>query len=403
MNRITHLVNKRVFHKMLALRVAYKSKSSIFAGARLSRWFYSTREQEPLQQLSVMLQKNLAHRNNVLSNQGSETLRCTVFNENGDLKSRIATEIKRDDILQKYGLLPRDLRKIEKSRRNDLVPIMLVRENCIMFSLLNIRALVKSDVVLLFDPMGVTLDSKAHTAFLNDLQIRLRNQGGQGIGIDPLPYEFRALESIFISAISNLTAELQVHSAVTKGILKDLEYSITKEKLKFLLVQNKKLGAFHKKSLLMGEMINELLEQDDVLSAMYLTDKKCGRPRDEADHNEIEMLLETYYTQVDEIVQSIKGMLSNVRTTEEIINIILDSNRNQLMLLGLRFSIGLFSMGAALFVASLYGMNLENFVEDGNISFILIVTVSLVSMSWLFVNTIKRLHKLQKMTLLGNR
>lgn len=374
------------------------------ANSRVSRCFrratFPVRE-ESTSTAALLLQKNLAIRNNALYNEGNDSLRCTTLDSQGNLGTP-SLEIKRDELISTHGLLPRDLRKIEKSRKNDLVPSILVRENSILISLLTIRALVKSDMVILFDSMGISLESRAHRTFINDLMLRLRNQDGNGVTRDPLPYEFRALESIFISAISNLAAEMKVHLTVTKGILRDLEYSITRDKLRFLLVQNKKLSIFHKKVTLMGNMIDDLLDQDDVLCEMYLTAKKIGKPRDEKDHAEIEMLLETYYSHVDEIVQTVGSMMSNVRTTEEIINIILDSNRNQLMLLGLKFSIGLLSLGGAIYIASLYGMNLENFIEEGNIGFALITTIGCVSMLWLFIYSARQLQRLQKMTLIGN-
>lgn len=152
--------------------------------------------------------------------------------------------------------------------------------------------------------------------------------------------------------------------------------------------------------MLIGEMIDDLLDQDDVLCEMYLTSKQMGIFRDEKDHAEIEMLLETYYAHVDEIVQTIGSTISDVRTTEEIINIILDSNRNQLMLLGLRFSIGLLSLGSALYVASLYGMNLENFIEEGNVGFGMVITVCVISTAVIFAYSIRQLHSLQKMTMI---
>ncbi|SCV03163.1 LAME_0H08218g1_1 [Lachancea meyersii CBS 8951] len=347
---------------------------------------------------AVLLQKNLAQRNNSLYNYGNDTLRCTILDSQGNVGTP-SLEVKREDLISMHGLLPRDLRKIEKSRKKDLVPILLVRENSIFISLLTMRALVKSDQVILFDSVGLSLESRAHRTFLNDLTMRLRNQDGNGISKDPLPYEFRALESIFVSALSNMSAEMKVHLTLTRGILQDLEYSITRDKLRFLLIQNKRLSQFYKKTSLMGEMIDDLLEQDDVLSDMYLSSKCTGKFRDEKDHTEIEMLLETYYAHVDEIVQTVGNTISDVRTTEEIINIILDANRNQLMLLGLRFSIGLLSMGCVLYVASLYGMNLENFIEEGDHGFILIVVVGVISMSLTFGYSIRQLHRLQKMTL----
>jgi hypothetical protein len=41
---------------------------------------------------------------------------------------------------------------------------------------------------------------------------------------------------------------------------------------------------------------------DEDLSAMYLTDKKNGKPRMLSDHDELEILLESFSKQVEEIV-----------------------------------------------------------------------------------------------------
>lgn len=355
--------------------------------------------------LAILLQKNLAQRNSSLYNPELETIRCTIFDRHGNMQ-KPSIDLRRDELIHTHGLLPRDLRKVEKSRRNDLVPSVLVRENSILVSILNIRALVKSDMLILFDSMGIKLDSVSQQNFIADLQMRLQNRSGfevpDVVNKDPLPYEFRAVESIFISAISNLNAELKVHLNVSTGILQDLEYSITRDKLRYLLIQNKKLSVFHKKSFLMREMIEELLEQDDVLCEMYLTEKQLGKPREEHDHAEIEMLLETYYNHVDEIVQTVGNTMSNIKTTEEIINIILDSNRNQLMLLGLRFSIGLLSLAGSIFIASIYGMNLENFIEEGNVGFPVVSTLGVILMAYLFAFSVKHLHKLEKVQLMSH-
>ena len=43
---------------------------------------------------------------------------------------------------------------------------------------------------------------------------------------------------------------------------------------------------------------------------------------------------------------------------------ILDANRNALMLLDLKFSVGTLGLAMGTFIAGLYGMNLENFIEE---------------------------------------
>ncbi|CDF90672.1 ZYBA0S08-00232g1_1 [Zygosaccharomyces bailii CLIB 213] len=352
-------------------------------------------------QASILLQKNLIQRNNALYNYGSGAIRCTIFDKNGQY---CPVEIKRKDLVTQHELLPRDLRKIERSRKNDLVPSLLVRQNGILISLLTIRALIKPEMVIVFDSVGsgISLDSRTHKKFIQDLELRLNNQAADNVNKDTFPYEFRALESIFVSTLSNLSSEMKVLQTVSNGILEDLEYSITRDKLRFLLVQNKKLTVFRRKALLVREMLNHILEQDDVLCEMYLTDKLRGKCRSQDDHEEIEMLLETYYTHVDEVVQTIEGTISNVKTTEEIINIILDSNRNQLMLLGIRFGMGMLSLGVAIWLGSLYGMNLENFIEDSSLGFIMVAATGMFGMSWLFIYSIRQLHRLQKMSLVAN-
>jgi hypothetical protein len=75
---------------------------------------------------------------------------------------------------------------------------------------------------------------------------------------------------------------------------------------------------------------------DEDLAGMYLTEKSRGKQRDVDQHDEVELLLEAYVKQVDGIVQEADQLASNMKNTEEIVNIILDANRNSLMLLDLK-------------------------------------------------------------------
>jgi len=51
------------------------------------------------------------------------------------------------------------------------------------------------------------------------------------------------------------------------------------------------------------------------------------------------------------------------------IRAILDANRNALMLLDLKFSVGTLGLAMGTFLAGLYGMNLNNFMETANWGF----------------------------------
>lgn len=105
---------------------------------------------------------------------------------------------------------------------------------------------------------------------------------------------------------------------------------------------------------------------DEDLAAMYLSDKKAGTPRIISNHEELEVLLESFSKQVEEIVnetdttivrqlswfsshhtrghanKSCGGILysqSNVQSTQEIVELVLDSNRNALLALDLKVGI----------------------------------------------------------------
>lgn len=115
------------------------------------------------------------------------------------------------------------------------------------------------------------------------------------------------------------------------------------------------------------------------------------------------MLLESYYIHCDEIVQTIDNLVSNVRSTEEIINIILDSNRNSLMLLSLKFQIGTLGLGAGVFASGFYGMNLENFIEKTDWGFALITGIASVVAITTIMWSLSGLRKVQRMTMMSKQ
>lgn len=344
---------------------------------------------------SVILEKGLSP--HPVRAIGDNLVRCTVFDVHGNIKV-VSGEFKRSELLTSHGLMPRDLRKLDTGI-SSIVPSILVRKNSILVNLLHIRALIKSDMVMVLDVYGST-NSQSQSVFMYDLGHKLR-YGRHTMG--GLPYEMRALEAIFISVITTLDAELQVHTAVVNGILADLEDDIDREKLRHLLIQSKKLSSFLQKATLIRDALDEILEQDEDLAGLYLTEKSRGTPRtEEDDHSEAEMLIESYYKYCDEIVQAMGNLASNIRSTEEIVNIILDANRNSLMLLDLKFQIGTLGLGAGMFIASLYGMNLENFIEEENWGFGAVTgTVALCTAAVIFVS-LRNLWRVQRVTMMSS-
>ncbi|EMD69046.1 hypothetical protein COCSADRAFT_76438 [Bipolaris sorokiniana ND90Pr] len=321
-------------------------------------------------------------------------MRCTELDEHGNV-TLVSGEFKKSELIAKYGLLPRDLRKIDSS----LLPHILVRPSAILINLLNLRVLLKHNRVLVFDAYGTT-DSKSQSVFMYDLDLRLRQKESTLNGT--LPYEFRALEAVLISVTLSLEKEFEGVSEPVVRVLRELEEDIDRDKLRYLLIYSKKLGSFEQKARLVRNALEELLEADDDLSAMYLTEKAEGKVRQDDDHTEVEMLLESYHKVADEIVQAAENLVSSIRNTEEIVKAILDANRNSLMLLDLKFSILTLAITAGTFVAALYGMNLKNFIEESDYGFYGISAWCSVFGALVAVYGLLRLRKVQRVSMYGH-
>lgn len=148
-----------------------------------------------------------------------------------------------------------------------------------------------------------------------DLQGKLQQKNTQPLG--GLPYEFRALEAVLTSVTSELEADFEAVREPVMRILSELEDDIDRQKLRVLLILSKRVSTFEQKAKLVRDAIDELLEADDDLSDMYLTEKAHDIRRDLDDHTEVEMLLESYHKLTDEIVQEAGNLVSGIRNTEE--------------------------------------------------------------------------------------
>ena len=132
-----------------------------------------------------------------------------------------------------------------------------------------------------------------------------------------LPYELRALEAVMINVTEGLQTEYEGISEPVIRVLRELEEDIDRDKLRHLLIYSKKISTFEQKARLVRDAIDDLLETDEDLVAMYLSEHALHRHREESDHNEVEMLLESYHKVCDEIVQEAGNLVSNIRNTEE--------------------------------------------------------------------------------------
>lgn len=203
------------------------------------------------------------------------------------------------------------MRKIDESQ----LPAILVRKSTILANFLRFRILITHDRVLILHVFKQTeSESNQNSALMYGLR------GGLQLGTNykgTLPYEFRTLETLLLMVISELDIEYQDLCKPVNEVLADLDKDVSLEKLKRLLDASKQVVAFQQKAKLVRQALHTVLEADDDMAAMYLSEKAAGHQRAEADHEEVEMLLENYYEASGEIVERVDNLLSNVEYTHD--------------------------------------------------------------------------------------
>ena len=320
---------------------------------------------------------------------------CTVFDSKGNITS-VSRKYPKMQFLKENHLFPRDLRKIDTSSI-DVVPTIMIRpSNAILVNLLYIKAIIKKNSVMVFDTSNSEVATKLGI-LMYDLEMKLKASSNS----TSMPYEFRALELILVSVMSYLEAEIKTYISSCGMILGELENQVDRKKLQELLIRLKQLSSFHQKALLIRDVLEELLENDEDLAGMYLSKPKVLGNEGEESYDDLEMILESYYRQCDECVQQAGSLLNDIRATEEIVNIILDANRNSLMLFELKVTVYTLGITVATLIPAFYGMNLKNYIEDSNLGFAAVVVFSLIQGGIITWFNFKKLHKVQRLTMMG--
>lgn len=310
---------------------------------------------------------------------------CTIFDNHGT-NTAISKRFPKMQFLKDHNLFPRDLRKVDTSVIEVAPQIMIRPPNTILINLLHIKALIKEDKVMIFDTSTPEIAARLGL-FVYDLEQKLKVPNN-------MPFEFKALETILINVMGYLEAELKVHIRNCGTILQELEDQVDRKKLQDLLIKLKGVQSYYQKVLLIKQVLESLLDNEEDLAAMYLSNKSDNV-------EELENILESYYSHCDEFVQHSGSLVNDIKSTEDIVNIILDANRNSLMLFELKVTIYTLGITFATLVPAFYGMNLKNFIEESNVGFGAVVVGSLIMGVILTMFNIRALDKVQKLTRMG--
>ncbi|TYI41543.1 hypothetical protein E1A91_A01G026400v1 [Gossypium mustelinum] len=300
-------------------------------------------------------------------------------------------------IMHRVNIHARDLRILDPLL--SYPSTILGRDGAIVLNLEHIKAIITAEEVLLRDPSGeyvipVVQELQRHLPVVNAI-----NQGPEAIGhIDAeaadecvSPFEFRALEVTLESICSFLAARtLELETAAYPALdeLTSLISSRNLDRVRKLKSAMTRLTARVQK---VRDALEQLLDDDDDMADLYLSRKlatsspvsgsgaanwyavsptigskisKASRGSiatihgDENDVEELEMLLEAYFMQIDGTLNKLTTLREYIDDTEDYINIQLDNHRNQLIQLELFLSSGSVCLSVYSLVAAIFGMNI---------------------------------------------
>ncbi|KAJ5752490.1 Magnesium transporter MRS2/LPE10 [Penicillium odoratum] len=290
----------------------------------------------------------------------STELKCALFNANGSTAFK-ETRLTKAEVAQQYGIDGRDLRNADLISEG--IPHILVRPSAIFISIFTLRLLIQCDGALLFLLDSETDGVKMQDVFEHNLQSRVRTE--MGLGSSPsLPFELRVVDAALASVTAILEAEhLILRGEVEKRLQDSKQEDVVHLALRELLEHGKNLVTIEQRARQVRSALQELLNNDDDLATMYLTDRQAGRPHAIEDHQEVEYLLEAYYKNADAIAESSGALVDEVNRTARAIQSILDVRRNQIMIFEAHIEIWMLGFAVSTFVAGLIGMNVVNYME----------------------------------------
>ncbi|XP_021596024.1 magnesium transporter MRS2-I [Manihot esculenta] len=289
---------------------------------------------------------------------------------------------------------------------------ILGREGAIVLNLEHIKAIITSEEVLLRDPLDENV-----IPVVEELQRRLPPANlipqGQGYGRenpsgqneveageeDESPFEFRALEVALEAICSFLAARTTELESAAYPALDELTSKISSRNLDRVRKLKSAMTRLTARVQKVRDELEQLLDDDDDMADLYLSRKLAGASPvsgsgganwfsasptigskisrasrasvatvrgDENDVEELEMLLEAYFMQIDSTLNKLTTLREYIDDTEDYINIQLDNHRNQLIQLELFLSSGTVCSSFYSLVAGIFGMNIPYTWNDNH-------------------------------------
>ncbi|OMP09827.1 Mg2+ transporter protein, CorA-like/Zinc transport protein ZntB [Corchorus olitorius] len=313
-------------------------------------------------------------------------------------------------IMRRVQIHARDLRILDPLL--SYPSTILGREKVIVLNLEHIKAIITADEVLLRDPFDDNV-----IPIVAELKRRLPqdNLTSQGQGEEEenpglrndmdtgeeneFPFEFRALEVALEAICSFLDARTRELETDTYPALDELTSMISSRNLDRVRKLKSAMTRLTNRVQKVRDELEQLLDDDDDMADLYLSRKLAGASspvsgsgapnwypssptigskisrtsrasavtvQEDNDVEELEMLLEAYFMQIDSTLNKLTTLREYIDDTEDYINIQLDNHRNQLIQLELFLSSGTVCLSIYSLVAAIFGMNIPYTWKEGH-------------------------------------
>ncbi|WCJ23921.1 Magnesium transporter MRS2-2 [Euphorbia peplus] len=294
-------------------------------------------------------------------------------------------DVDKHAIMHRVQIHARDLRILDPLL--SYPSAILGREGAIVLNLEHIKAIITSEEVLLRDPSDENV-----IPVVEELRRRLPPsdliEAGEG---DESPFEFRALEVALEAICSHLGARTTELETAAYPALDELTSKISSRNLDRVRKLKSAMTRLTARVQKVRDELEQLLDDDDDMADLYLSRKLAGASPvsgsgaanwfsasptigskisrasrasmatvrgDENDVEELEMLLESYFMQIDSTLNKLTTLREYIDDTEDYINIQLDNHRNQLIQLELFLTSGTVCLSIYSLVAGIFGMNI---------------------------------------------
>ncbi|KIW42551.1 uncharacterized protein PV06_06091 [Exophiala oligosperma] len=392
-------------HKTCPDRIVSRDRKRVVSAYHHSSAFLRQKDDDSLGKSSTV--RDDGSKPNLTSARDTE-LTCAYFDKDGSLLSE-HRQLTKSKIAEQFELRHRDLRDIDL--RSESVTRILIRPATILLQFFDLCMIIQADEALLInlrdsrsngsqDEEGnenETENDSASSTMYGDFERRMSAK--ETADLPELPYELRAVEAALIAVLSTMREDLvrAKQDAEESAEKLNLESGFAAVGLDLLFEHSRQLGKIEQKARLVRDTIREVLDTDEDLAGMYLSDRKAGNSHEIDDHQEAEYMLEAYHTAADALVESAGGAMDVMRKKENTFRSSLDVQRNQIMFLEAKVAIHTLGVGAGTLVAGLFGMNLINYLEEAPYGFP-VMTVACVVISSLFsVKGMRSIWRIQRL------